>query len=158
MYVECRSSHRSCSVRKSALRNFAKFTGKHLCHSLFCIKVAGLRLQLYLKKRLWQRFFPVNFAKFLRTPFLQNTYGWLLLWMRSWLGKTQSVPTSLTKKFLQGRKFSSWWDAAFVLMVCYKIRNFVSFSWWFLIAIDLWWWISYFTKWQCFFSNIYEYV
>ena len=28
-----------------------------------------------LKKRLWQRCFPVNFAKFLRTPFLQNTLG-----------------------------------------------------------------------------------
>ena len=28
-----------------------------------------------LKKRLWRRCFPVNFAKFLRTPFLQNTSG-----------------------------------------------------------------------------------
>ena len=29
-----------------------------------------------LKKRLWLRYFPVNFAKFLRTPFfLQNTSG-----------------------------------------------------------------------------------
>ena len=25
-----------------------------------------------LKKRLWEKCFPVNFAKFLRTPFLQN--------------------------------------------------------------------------------------
>ena len=32
-----------------------------------------------LKKRLWHRCFPVNFAKFLRTPFLQNTSGRLLL-------------------------------------------------------------------------------
>ena len=31
------------------------------------------------KKRLWHRCFPVNLAKFLRTPFLQNTYGRLLL-------------------------------------------------------------------------------
>ena len=30
-----RSSHLRCSVRKSALRNFAKFAGKHLCQSLF---------------------------------------------------------------------------------------------------------------------------
>ena len=29
--------------------------------------------------RLWHKCFPVNFAKFLRTPFLQNTSGWLLL-------------------------------------------------------------------------------
>ena len=32
-----------------------------------------------LKKRLWHRCFPVNFAKFLRTRFLQNTSGRLLL-------------------------------------------------------------------------------
>ena len=32
-----------------------------------------------LKKRLWHRCFPLNFAKFLRTPFLQDTSGRLLL-------------------------------------------------------------------------------
>ena len=42
-------------------------------------KVAGLRPATLLKKRLWHRCFPVNFAKFLRTPFLQNTSGRLLL-------------------------------------------------------------------------------
>ena len=42
-----RSSQRSCSVRKGVLKNFAKFTGKH-------------------------KSFSVNFAKFLRTPFLQS--------------------------------------------------------------------------------------
>ena len=35
-----------CSL-KSALKNLAKFTEKHLCHSLFSNKVAGLGLQLY---------------------------------------------------------------------------------------------------------------
>ena len=45
---------------KSILRNFAKFSRKHLCHSLFFNKTL-------LKKRLWHRCFPVNFAKFLRT-------------------------------------------------------------------------------------------
>ena len=68
------------SVRKDILRNFAKFTGKHLCHSLFFNKVAGLRRATLLKKRLWHGCFPVNFAKFLRTPFLQNTSGRLLLY------------------------------------------------------------------------------
>ena len=38
-----------------------------------------LRPAALLKKRLWERCFPVNFAKFLRTPFLQNTSGRLLL-------------------------------------------------------------------------------
>ena len=34
---------RRWSVNKGALRNFAKFTGKHVCQSLFFNKVAGLR-------------------------------------------------------------------------------------------------------------------
>ena len=33
--------------RKGILRNSAKFTGKHLCQSLFFNRVAGLGLQLY---------------------------------------------------------------------------------------------------------------
>ena len=74
-----RSSHQRCSVRKGVLRNFAKFTGKHLCQSLFFNKVAGLRPATLLKKRLWHRFFTVNFAEFLRVLFLQSTSGRLLL-------------------------------------------------------------------------------
>ena len=31
------------------------------------------------RKRIWHWCFPVNFEKFLRAPFLQNTSGWLLL-------------------------------------------------------------------------------
>ena len=49
------------------------------CTSLFFNKVAGLRPATLLKKRPWHWYFPVNFAKFLRTPFLQNTPGRLLL-------------------------------------------------------------------------------
>ena len=63
----------------SHLKNFTKFTGKYLCQSLFFDKVAGLRPATLLKKRLWHRCFPVNFVKFLRTSFLQNTSGRLLL-------------------------------------------------------------------------------
>ena len=40
---------------------------------------ASHRLVSVLKKILWHRCFPVNFAKFLQTPFLQNTSGLLLL-------------------------------------------------------------------------------
>ena len=64
-----RSSHRRCFVRKGVLRNFVKLTGKQLCKSLYFNKVA-CRLVTLLKKRLRQRCFPVNFAKFLRTSFL----------------------------------------------------------------------------------------
>ena len=33
--------------KKGVLRNFAKFTGKDLCQSLFFNEVAGVSLQLY---------------------------------------------------------------------------------------------------------------
>ena len=74
----CRSSHRRCSVKKGVVRNFATFTGQHLCQSLFFNKVAGLRPTTLLKNRLWHRSFPVNSGKFWRTPFLQNTSERLL--------------------------------------------------------------------------------
>ena len=37
-----RSSHRKCSVKKCPLKNFAKFTGKHVYQSLFKIKLQAL--------------------------------------------------------------------------------------------------------------------
>ena len=46
--------------------NYQKQPPEGFCKTLF-------------KKRLWHRCFPVNFAKFLRTPFSQNTSGRLLL-------------------------------------------------------------------------------
>ena len=74
-----RSSHHRCSLKKVVLRDFTKFTGKHLGQSLFFYKVVGLRPATLLKKRLWHRCFSVKFMKFLRTPLLQNTSGRLLL-------------------------------------------------------------------------------
>ena len=68
-----RSSRPKVFCKEGVLRNFAKFTGKPLSQSLFFNNVAGLRPATLLKKRLWDRCFPVNFAKCLRTPFLQNT-------------------------------------------------------------------------------------
>ena len=43
VYKNTRSSHQRCSIIKDVLINFAKFTGKHLCQSLFLNKVASLR-------------------------------------------------------------------------------------------------------------------
>ena len=67
-----RSSHQKCSMKKDVLKNFTKFTGKHLCQSLFLNKVAGFRTANLIKKRLWQRRFHANFVKFLRTPFQRS--------------------------------------------------------------------------------------
>ena len=91
---------RRCSVK--VLRNFANFTGKHLCQRLFFNKVAGPMLPSYrnrsvdslwflydgnigpatlLEKTLWHRCFPVNFPKFLRTPFFTEHLRWLFLFL-----------------------------------------------------------------------------
>ena len=61
-----RSSRPEVFCEKGVLRDFAKFTGKHLWR---------LRPATLSKKRFWQRWFPMNFVKFLRTPFLQTTSG-----------------------------------------------------------------------------------
>ena len=78
-----RSSCLEIFCRKGFLRNVAKFTGKHLCQSLFFTKVAGLRLRpaTLVNKRLWHRCFPVNFGKFLRTSFFTEHLRWLLFFL-----------------------------------------------------------------------------
>ena len=61
--------------KKWFLRNFSKFTGKHLCQSLFFNKVAGVSLKFYLKKRLWHRCFPVNLLNFWEHLFYRKPSG-----------------------------------------------------------------------------------
>ena len=46
--VSNRSSHRRCSVKKGVLRNFTKFTGKHLCQGRFLIKLQNTSRRLLL--------------------------------------------------------------------------------------------------------------
>ena len=71
--INYRSSHQSCSVKIGVLRSFTKFTGKHMCQSLFFNNVAGLRPATLLKKEVWYRcFLPVNLAKFLRNLFYRT--------------------------------------------------------------------------------------
>ena len=76
--ITCRSSRPYVFCKKNYYRNFTKFTGKHLCQSLFFNKVSGLRLATLFEKRLWHMCFPVNFVKFLRTPFYIEYFWWLL--------------------------------------------------------------------------------
>ena len=60
---------------KGVSKDFAKFSRKHLCQSLFLNKAAGLSPATLLRKRLERRYFPVNSAKYLRIPFSKNTSG-----------------------------------------------------------------------------------
>ena len=64
-----RSSRSQMFFKIDVLRNFAEFTGKHQLWSLFLIKLQTWRSA----KRLQYKCFPVNIAKFLRAPLLQNT-------------------------------------------------------------------------------------
>ena len=78
-------------LKLKARRNFLKqrlYYFTKLVHSSWkqqvtvcCLRfsnMARLRPTL-LKKRLWHKCFPVNFAKFLRTPFFMEHFQWLLL-------------------------------------------------------------------------------
>ena len=65
-------------IKKVFLRN-SQNSQENICARVFFKKVKGVRPGTLLKNKLWHRCFPVNFAKFLRAPVLQNTYGRLLL-------------------------------------------------------------------------------
>ena len=67
-----RRSRREVFCKKGVLENFTKFTGKHLCWSLFFNKVAGVRPESILKKRLQHRCFPLNLVKFLKNSFFKE--------------------------------------------------------------------------------------
>ena len=71
MKINFKSSHQGGSVRKGVLKNFPKFTGKHLCQSLF-----------------------------FKTPFLKNT-SWLLLlkFIKDFKQKAQIFNSRFSKQY-----------------------------------------------------------
>ena len=87
-------------MKRGVLRKLIKFIGKHLCQSLFFNKVADLRPAFSLKQRLWHRCFPVNFVRFQRTHFLQNTSGRLLLTFALSVQILQSPSPSLRSLYI----------------------------------------------------------
>ena len=94
------------------LRNFTKFTRKHLCQSLF-----------FNKTRLWQRGFPMNFAKFLKTTFFID-YLWRLT----------SVPLKENRKLKDRNDEILDFDLVFVgysssdTIACFQKVNFPGFN------------------------------
>ena len=70
--IQCRRSRPKVFCKKDVLRNFIKFTGKHLCQSLLFNKDAGLKPATLLKRKLWHRCFPVNFMRLLRKLFFRT--------------------------------------------------------------------------------------
>ena len=80
----CRSScWCCCSVKKvflETLQNSQENTCARVSFNLFNLFLS-FRPATLLKMRLWRTCFPVNFAKFLRTPFLTERPRWLLLFL-----------------------------------------------------------------------------
>ena len=67
-------------LRSTRPEVFCKTSQENTCSSIsFFNKVSGLRPVTLLKKRLWRRCFPANFAKFIRTPFFVEQLQWLHL-------------------------------------------------------------------------------
>ena len=106
-----RSSRPEVFCKKGVLWNFAKFIGKYLCQSLFLINLQAAPATL-LKMRPWDRYFPVDFAKFLRTPFLQNTSGGcfsqmqtrkkgFVLKIKIWLRFSHQTQSAYSNKLIQ---------------------------------------------------------
>ena len=66
LFEKIKSSHQQMFFKIGVLKNFALFTGKHLCWNFFLIKLQVCN-------------FLVNIAKFLRTAFFIKRLRWLLL-------------------------------------------------------------------------------
>ena len=94
---------------------------KHLPELFYekrCSRAATL-----LKKRLWHRCFPVNFAKFLRTSFLQNTSERLLLKCRDFQRKKETLATfPLIPFYILWKHQKTWNESMNVFKVIKSIK------------------------------------
>ena len=75
-----RGSHRGCFLKKVFLKILEKSQENTCVGVSFFIKLQAWGHQLYCKRDSETVVFSVNLAKFLRTPFLSNTSGRLLLY------------------------------------------------------------------------------
>ena len=64
-----KNSHRRCSIKKVVLKNFPKFTGKHLYQSLFFNKVAHLRPATLFENEALVQLFSCEFSKIFKNIF-----------------------------------------------------------------------------------------
>ena len=89
--------------KKSIIKNFSSFTGKHLCCGVFFNKVTGLLASSFNKKIVHHRFLHVNIRKFLRTLILKcRPWKWhLLMPFNEWshILHTGKSKESITKLF-----------------------------------------------------------
>ena len=65
-----------CSVKKDVLRNFTKFTGKHLCQSLFFLSFFYV---FFNKKETLAQVFSSELCEISKNTFFTEHIWWLLL-------------------------------------------------------------------------------
>ena len=96
-----------------------------------------------LKKRPWHRCFPVNFVKFLRTHFLQNTSGRLLLHIKQHFLWKKLLQHLLLTKYLG---FNKWrynflyvyqvlLKILFLLLSCFEISFQITFRYVYIVLL-----------------------
>ena len=71
-----RSSRPEVFCKKSVLRNFTKFTGKHLCQSLFIFSPKTCN---YIKKETLAQVFTFEICEISKNTFITEHLWWLLL-------------------------------------------------------------------------------
>ena len=82
--INTRSSHPEVFLSKDVLKNFAKFTDKHLCRSLFLMKLQAGNLKLSETATgdvLWKKVFLKRCTDVSEHPFidpLQNRCSWII--------------------------------------------------------------------------------
>ena len=60
-------------MKKGVLKNFTKFTGKHLCQGLFLTELQVSGLQLYLKKEALTQVFSCKLCEIFKNTFIHRT-------------------------------------------------------------------------------------
>ena len=110
---------RSCPqmfYKIGALKKFAKLTGKQLCWSLYLIKLSLSTVYNFTKKRQLHHWcFPVNFVKFSKIAFLQNTFGRLLLHILSQESKPEMNAAARSRRL----------DLFYIKRCSEKLNNFI---------------------------------
>ena len=79
-----RSSRPEVFCEKGVLRNFAKFTGKHLCQGLFLNKVAG-----FIEKEILAQVFSCEFCEISKNTFNYRTH---LVAASENMGSEENIP------------------------------------------------------------------
>ena len=65
-------SHQRCSMQKDVLRNFTKFTGKHLCQSLFFKKSCSPKACNFIKKEILAQVLSCEFCEISKNTFFKE--------------------------------------------------------------------------------------